>query len=72
MYIDCVYQQGRYDEHGVVRHGYAADAPFIETARDAREHYRKRSGIESSYRLASRVSLLRALVTPDYGCCCLS
>jgi len=52
VYIDCVYQQGRYDEHGVARHGYAADAPFIETPRDAREHYRKRFGIESSYRLA--------------------
>jgi len=50
VYIDCVCQQGRYDEHGVARHGYAADAPFIETPRDAREHYRKRFGIESSYR----------------------
>jgi len=54
VYIDCVYQQGRYDEHGVARHGYAADAPFIETPRDAREHYRKRFGIESSYRLARK------------------
>ncbi len=52
VYTDCVYQQGRYDEHGVARHGYAADAPFIETPRDARQHYRKRFGIESSYRLA--------------------
>jgi len=52
VYIDCVYQQGRYDENGVARHGYAADAPFIETPRDAREYYRKRFGIESSYRLA--------------------
>jgi len=54
VYIDCVYQQGRYDEHGVARHGYAADAPFIETPRDARQHYRKRFGIESSYRLAKQ------------------
>ncbi|SNR57847.1 ISH3 family transposase [Halorubrum vacuolatum] len=54
VYIDCVYQQGRYDEHGVARHGYAADAPFVETPRDAREHYRKRFGIESSYRLAKQ------------------
>jgi len=50
--IDCVYQRGRYDGHGVTRHGYAADAPFIDTPRDAREHYSKRFGIESSYRLA--------------------
>jgi len=35
----------------VTRHGYAADAPFIKTPRGAREHYRKRFGIESSYRL---------------------
>ncbi len=33
-----------------MRHGYAADAPFIDTPRDAREHYSKRFGIESSYR----------------------
>ncbi len=35
----------------MARHGYAADAPFIETPRDARYHYSKRFGIESSYRL---------------------
>lgn len=54
IYIDCTYQQGRYDEHGVARHGYAADAPFIETPRQAREHYRKRFGIEASYRVAEQ------------------
>ncbi len=54
VFIDCVYQRGRYDEHGVARHGYAADAPFIDTPRDAREHYSKRFGIESSYRLANQ------------------
>ncbi|GAA0291351.1 ISH3 family transposase [Halarchaeum salinum] len=43
-----------YDEHGVARHGYAADAPFIETPRDARIHYSKRFGIEASYRLAKQ------------------
>ncbi len=52
VYIDCTYQNGRYDEHGVARHGYAADAPFIETPRDARYHYAKRFGIEASYRLS--------------------
>jgi len=36
---------------GVARHGYAADAPFIDSPRDARYHYSKRFGIESSYRL---------------------
>jgi hypothetical protein len=51
VYIDCTYLNGRYDEHGVARHGYAADAPFIDTPRDARYHYSKRFGIESSYRL---------------------
>jgi len=34
----------------VARHGYAADAPFIDSPRDARYHYSKR-GIEVSYRL---------------------
>ena len=38
----------------MARHGYAADAPFIDTPRDAREHYSKRFGIESSYRLANQ------------------
>jgi len=36
----------------VARHGYAADAPFIDSPRDARYHYSKRFGnAESSYRL---------------------
>ena len=51
VFIDATYQQGRYDEHGVARHGYAADAPFIDTAQQARYHYAKRFGIEASYRL---------------------
>lgn len=50
VHIDCTCQNGRYDEHEVARHGYAADAPFIETPRDARHHYAKRFGIEVSYR----------------------
>jgi len=54
VFIDCVYQRGRYDKNGVARHGYAADAPFIDTPRDARHHYSKRFGIESSYRLAKQ------------------
>jgi hypothetical protein len=54
VFIDCVYQRGRYDEHGVARHGYAADAPFITTPREARTHYSKRFGIEASYRLAKQ------------------
>ena len=54
VYIDCTYLNGRYDENGVARHGYAADAPFIDTPRDARYHYSKRFGIESSYRLSEQ------------------
>jgi len=54
VFIDCVYQRGRYDEHGVARHGYAVDAPFITTPREARKHYSKRFGIEASYRLAKQ------------------
>ncbi len=54
VYIDCVYQQGRYDEHVVARQRRSSDAPFIETPCDAREHYRKRFGIESFYRLAKQ------------------
>jgi hypothetical protein len=40
----------------VARHGYAADAPFIKTPRDARYHYSKRFGIDSSYRLSEQAS----------------
>ena len=57
VYIDCTYQNGRYDEHGVARHGYAVDAPFIETPRQARSHYSKRFGIESSYRLLEKTTI---------------
>ena len=55
--IDCTYKQGRYDEEGVARHGYAVDAPFIDTPRQARAHYSKRFGIEATYRL-SEASLI--------------
>jgi IS4 transposase len=51
VYIGCTDLNGKYDDRGVARHGYAADAPFIESPRDARYHYSKRFGIESSYRL---------------------
>lgn len=54
VYIDATYQRGKYDEHGVVRHGYAVDAPFIETPRQARYHYGKQFGIEASYRLSEQ------------------
>jgi len=54
VYIDCTYLNGKYDDNGVARHGYAADAPFIEIPRDARYHYSKRFGIESSYRLSEQ------------------
>jgi hypothetical protein len=50
--IDCTYKQGLYDENGVARHGYAVDAPFIDTPRQARKHYSKRFGIEATYRLS--------------------
>ncbi|GGI95766.1 hypothetical protein GCM10008995_02290 [Halobellus salinus] len=54
VYIDCTYLNGRYDEYRVARHGYAADAPFIETPHQARYHYSKRFGIESSYCLSEQ------------------
>jgi len=50
--IDCTYKNGRYGEHGVARHGYAVDAPFVDEPRQARSHYNKRFGIEASYRLS--------------------
>jgi len=31
--IDSSYKNSRYEEHGLACHGYAADAPFIATAR---------------------------------------
>ena len=61
--IDCSYQMGRYDEHGVARHGYAVDAPFIDTPRQARHHYSKRFGIEATYRLSE--SSLISTTTKD-------
>ena len=60
VFIDYTYQQGKYDEEGVARHGYAVDAPFINTPRRSRIHYSRRFGIESSYRLAERSILLAA------------
>jgi len=48
--IDCTHL----NELGAARHGYVDDAPFIETLRDARYHYAKRFGIESSFRLSEQ------------------
>jgi len=39
VYIDCTYLNGKYDENGVARHGYAADAPFIDSPPRTRYHY---------------------------------
>ena len=52
--IGCTYQQEKYDEEGVARHGYAVDAPFIEPLHQARKYYSRRFGIESTYRLSER------------------
>ena len=41
----------------MARHGYAVDAPFIDTPRQARHHYSKRFGIESSYRLSEKTAI---------------
>jgi hypothetical protein len=56
VYIDATYQQGRYDEHGVARDGYAPVAPVSDTTQQARYHNRKRFGIESSYRLCEQTT----------------
>jgi len=69
VYIDCTYLNGKYDENGVARHGYAADAPFIDSPRDARYHYSKRFGIESSYRLFEQAIATTANTDQRYGCC---
>jgi len=69
VYIDCTYLNGKYDENGVARHGYAADAPFIDSPRDARYHYSKRFGIESSYRLFEQAIATTTTRDQRYGCC---
>jgi len=53
----------------VARHGYAADAPFIDSPRDARYHYSKRFGIESSYRLFEQAIATTTTRDQRYGCC---
>jgi len=53
----------------VARHGYAADAPFIDSPRDARYHYSKRFGIESSYRLFEQADSDNDNTDQRYGCC---
>jgi len=47
VYIDCTYLNGKYDENGVARHGYAADAPFIDSPRDARYHTTRNASVSS-------------------------
>lgn len=54
VYMQRTYQNERYSGHGVARHGYVADAPFIDSLRDSRYQYPKRFGIEASYRLSKQ------------------
>jgi len=52
VYIDCTYLNGKYDENGVARHGYAADAPFIDSPRDALDTTTRNASVSSqAYRL---------------------
>ncbi len=67
--IDCTNKIGRYDDHGVARHGYDADAPFIDTPQKARRHYCQRFGIEATYRL-SESSLISPTRPIRLGGCC--
>jgi len=52
----------------VARHGYAADAPFIDSPRDARYHYSKRFGIESQA-IACLRQAIATITDQRYGCC---
>ncbi len=54
VYIDCTYQQGKYDEEGAACHGYAVDAPLIATPRQTWKYYSRRFRIELTYRLSER------------------
>lgn len=61
--IDATYiwnEKGR----EVRRYGYAADATFVDTPRQARYHYGKRFGIESSYRLSEDSSVSTTSTDP--------
>jgi hypothetical protein len=64
--IDCTYQQSRYDEHRVAHHGYAVDAPFIDTPRQARQTSHLTTGSPGRYRPGksdARVATLSASAT---------
>jgi len=67
VYIDCTYQNGRYDEQRVARHGYTANAPFIDLPRDARYHYAKRFGIEAGCRPSKQSITTTSTQSPIVG-----
>jgi len=70
VYIDCnTYLNGKYDENGVARHGYAADAPFIDHHGTLDTTTPKRFGIESSYRLFEQAIATTTTRDQRYGCC---
>ena len=54
VYIRLYLPKKRYHEYDVAGHGYAADAPFIDSPRDARYHYAKHCGTDASYRLSEQ------------------
>jgi len=70
VYIGFTYLNGKYDENGVARHGYAADAPFIDSPRDPHTTTQKRFGIEvKSYRLFEQAIATTFNTDQRYGCC---
>jgi len=51
----CVYSQGRYQRRGLYRFAYICLGTLRLTARQIAEEYRRRCGIETSYRLMNQV-----------------
>lgn len=55
LHIVCVYSKGRYQRRGLYRFAYICLGSLRLTARQIAEEYRRRFGIETSYRLMNQV-----------------
>jgi len=55
LHMVCVYSKGRYQRRGLYRFAYICLGALRLTARQIAEEYRRRFGIETSYRLMNQV-----------------
>jgi putative transposase len=65
VWIVCCYRKGRRDKHGIERLGYVVIGDLPWNPIQVRDGYRRRFGVETSYRLMNQVRARTASQDPN-------